>query len=355
MTTPDVSVIIPCHNAAVTLPLQLEALARQENAPAFEVLVVDNRSGDDPAAAITAWQDRLPALRIVPAADLPGAAYARNVGVAASSADHLLFCDADDLVARDWVRAGHDALQHVEIACGSDVVLTDEEFTTVDAVWADHLDALPGGRVEVRTAAIDYPILLGGNVAIRRSTFVAVGGFDAALVSGNEDNDLAVRAERAGHLINRAPAMRAALRERRGARALFARSRVAARGHIELCDLHDLWTVSPHLRGHAWRLDIVRAGAASARMLIRPASERDWRALAGRWGVAVGFWEGDLRRRIPRRPPPVPLIGAGLRSEQIEFTFAGTASDPDQPGKPDTPDDADKPDQVRPEYDNEDT
>lgn len=350
MTTPDVSVIIPCHDAAATLPLQLEALARQQDAALFEVVVVDNRSGDDPAAVVAAWQDRLPALRIVPAAEFAGAAYARNIGVAASSAEHLLFCDADDVVARDWVRAGHEALAQVEIACGSDVVLADVEFTTVDAVWADHLDALPGGPVEIRTAAVDYPILLGGNFAIRRATLLALGGFDAALVSGNEDNDLAVRAECAGHLISRAPAMRAALRERRGVRALFSRSRVAARGHIELCDRHDLWTVSPHLRGHAWRLDIVRAGAASVRMLTRTA-DCDWRALAGRWGVAIGFWEGDLRRRIPRRSAPVPLIGAGLLTEQIEFAPAGPASDPD---RTDNPDDTDKPDQVTPDHHRED-
>lgn len=38
---PVLSVIVPCHNGASTLGIQLEALASQVGAPPFEVIVVD--------------------------------------------------------------------------------------------------------------------------------------------------------------------------------------------------------------------------------------------------------------------------------------------------------------------------
>ena len=43
---PEISVIIPAFNAERFLPLQLEALDAQSGAPSYEVVVVDNASGD---------------------------------------------------------------------------------------------------------------------------------------------------------------------------------------------------------------------------------------------------------------------------------------------------------------------
>lgn len=42
----DVSVIIPSHNAAETLPHQLRALAQQKTTVVYEVIVADNGSTD---------------------------------------------------------------------------------------------------------------------------------------------------------------------------------------------------------------------------------------------------------------------------------------------------------------------
>lgn len=308
----DVSVVIPCHNAARTIGLQLEALARQESATGFEVIVVDNLCTDTSLEEVERWRSGLAGLRVVRAPELPGAGYARNVGVAAARGDKLLFCDADDLVAPDWVDAGAAALDRVELACGVDVTLPDEAFDEVDRLWAEHFAAPTASELQLRETPSDYPILLGGNLAVRRATYLELGGYDASMRSGNEDNDLAVRSERAGHLIHRAPAMRIAIRERADLRGFYRRARVAGRGHVQLVDRHDLRDSSPYLRAGTWRYDLPRALGAAAVMTTRPTARRDWPAVATRVGAAVGLWEGHWLARRSGFEAPDP--GRGLRA-----------------------------------------
>src|SRR3954447_15734888 len=104
MTHTSVSVVIPALNAAGTIGTQLEALAQQDADVEWEVIVVDNGSSDTTLEVCRSYESRLPALRTLTCAR-PGTSAARNTGAAASSADLLLFCDADDEVAPGWVAA----------------------------------------------------------------------------------------------------------------------------------------------------------------------------------------------------------------------------------------------------------
>ena len=87
---PEVSVVVPTFNRIDTLPEVLDALARQEGAPSFEVIVVDDGSTDDTARWLAAR----------PADDLPlrtlrqenrGPAAARNAGVAVARGEWVAF------------------------------------------------------------------------------------------------------------------------------------------------------------------------------------------------------------------------------------------------------------------------
>ena len=92
MDNPEGSVVIPCFDGEATLGLQLEALATQQAAPPFEVIVVDNRSTDGTRSVVKKWQSTLPNLRLVVADDEAGAGYARNVGAGAAIGQYLMFC-----------------------------------------------------------------------------------------------------------------------------------------------------------------------------------------------------------------------------------------------------------------------
>src|SRR3954453_11016098 len=76
----DVSVVIPCLDAAEVLPRQLEALANQEREGAWDVIVGDHGSTDDTRAIAESYAGRLPSLRVVDASERQGRQHACNAG-----------------------------------------------------------------------------------------------------------------------------------------------------------------------------------------------------------------------------------------------------------------------------------
>jgi GT2 family glycosyltransferase len=96
------------YDAAATIGLALESLARQSLAHAIEIVVVDS-SRDDTVAAVVG---RHPTVRLLRSRERLFAGAARNRGAAVAHADILAFLDADCTVAEDWaerVVAAHAA------------------------------------------------------------------------------------------------------------------------------------------------------------------------------------------------------------------------------------------------------
>ena len=67
---PRISVVIPAYNAERFLPLQLEALDMQSDAPPYEVIVVDNRSSDGTAALVDRLAIPLTSTALTPSASI---------------------------------------------------------------------------------------------------------------------------------------------------------------------------------------------------------------------------------------------------------------------------------------------
>lgn len=98
MTAPEpdgrrVSVVIPAHDAATTIGGTLTGALTQTHAD-VEVVVVDDGSTDDTAAIVAAHGDRVVLVR----QEHAGVSAARNAGMAAATGDHVVFCDADDIM-----------------------------------------------------------------------------------------------------------------------------------------------------------------------------------------------------------------------------------------------------------------
>ncbi|MBS1673006.1 MAG: glycosyltransferase [Actinobacteria bacterium] len=320
IVSPAASVIIPCRNSTRTLGLQLEALARQVDAPVFEVVIADNGSSDELEQLLDGWRDQL-RLRLVDASERPGAAYARNVGMSAAVADKLLFCDSDDVVASDWVAGGCVALDLVDVFSGPGFRIADGAIgDDLDDIWR-RLDRElePGLPVRAGTT-VPWPIILGGNSGMRRATAWAVRGYDAGLPGDVEDNDLAIRLQDAGFPIASAPGVRIAYRSRTGARQAFRAARSRGISHVFLCARHHIEDRSPVLVSGRWRLEPLRVLASGSRMALRPKT-RDLEGLASRAGLTIGVYEGKLRHALGR-DRAIPAIGVGLEMETIEH-FTG--------------------------------
>jgi glycosyltransferase involved in cell wall biosynthesis len=177
------SVVVPARNAAAVIDDQLAALAAQTAGARMEVVVVDNDSRDRTASRVEGWRDRLPELRIVPARERHGPAYARNVGIAAATTDRVLLCDADDRVAPTWAERLVAALDRADFVGGAISSWRGTELGAPRMVGGSGFGFLP----TIATC----------NAALHRPVWDALGGFDESLRTG-EDIDFAWRAQLEG-------------------------------------------------------------------------------------------------------------------------------------------------------------
>jgi glycosyltransferase involved in cell wall biosynthesis len=178
---PAVSVIVPAHNAAATLPRTLAALAAQDFSGEREVVVVDDVSTD--ATAALAEQA---GVRVVRLTEQGGPAGARNAGIAATTAPLIAFTDADCEPAPGWLTAMVAALGDAGIAGGP--VLPDPGVPVG-----------PFDRTLRLTAA--SPRFETANLGVRRDVAEAVGGFEAFVAPPDhfgEDALFGWRAKRSG-------------------------------------------------------------------------------------------------------------------------------------------------------------
>lgn len=94
MKPPRVSVVMPCYNAAATLPRALNSLAAQTYA-SFEVVAVDDGSDDDTADILAAYARHDARVHVVRQAHA-GLVAALNHGLAAARGAFVARMDADD-------------------------------------------------------------------------------------------------------------------------------------------------------------------------------------------------------------------------------------------------------------------
>jgi FkbM family methyltransferase len=219
------SVIIPAHDAAGTLGRQLEALAAQEGAPPFEVLVVANRCSDATPSVAASFVDRL-ILRVIVADERPSAAYARNQGAAAARGRYLLFCDADDEVSPSWVSRMVAPLEDGRAELVGGLVNVVREGLP-DWIYDWRYSRLDGSCI--REAHTRLPYAIGASLATTRDAFRQVGGFDERFSgAGAEETDLCWRLLRAGYKIGEAPDATIRYQPRRD----FRTARAQARGYV---------------------------------------------------------------------------------------------------------------------------
>ena len=313
---PLVSVLIPAKDAAQWIPEQLAALDDQVDAPPFEVVIADNGSTDGTPQAALAGAHAF-TVRVVDASGPSSASHGRNMAARAARGRILLFCDADDLVGPAWVRSLTDAVADdpSRIATGA---LHHGRFNSPEVLAAYQIGPDPEVDELARPTAVKenpggfaghLPTVAGGNFAIHRSAYLALGGMDAAYPGGAEETDFAWRAQQSGMRVVSVPQAVVHYRLKSELRSLFRQQRIQQRGRIyPWTRYRDSPMQGPSLKGSA--LEVVRGAAAF------PASRRDegaQLAWSARVGAHVGALEGMVRYRrgLPDRRTRLLRRGRG--------------------------------------------
>jgi glycosyltransferase involved in cell wall biosynthesis len=274
-----ISVVVPVKNGMPWLDHQLRALAAQELAADWEVVVADNGSDDESRACVQQWSERHAHIRLVDASARPGAAAARNVGVEAARGDLLAFCDADDVIRPGWLAAMLVALADADLVAGV------FDFGALDG------EAQPA-PVPAATRQLGFlPFALSANLAVRREPFEAVAGFCEAL-SPEEDVDLCWRLQLEGYRFEVATDAVVDKRERGGVKPMFRAAWAYGRCGPRLYERY---------RGNGMRRDLRGATKAWAWLaihapgLINPVRRRQW---VRTFGIRAGRLTSSIRHRV---------------------------------------------------------
>ena len=182
----------PTFRRSGQLPRLVAALEAQTLDPAcFEVVVVDDSSGDDTAAVLAELAAGSPLrMRIMSTEENRGPALARNIGWRSTAAPFVAFADDDVLPVPGWLSAGLDALRR------SPRVGVLQGRTTLPPGTPPLTELAPWSLWRVVDDA--GPFFQACNIFYRRDALVAAGGFDEAISWWGEDTDLGWRVLAAG-------------------------------------------------------------------------------------------------------------------------------------------------------------
>ena len=190
-TAPAVSVIVPTYRRPHLLPRALNSLLNQTFTD-FELIVVDDGSGDETAEVVAGFVD--PRLRYICLETNGGVANARNQAVERAQGEWLVFVDDDDRVEPTFLAELVDLISHAPPTVGFvwswksivELTATGERVIRVETYRVVSPQPIPGADLPHRPR--------GGSsgLVVRRRVFEEMGGFDPAFYSV-DDTDLLLR------------------------------------------------------------------------------------------------------------------------------------------------------------------
>lgn len=184
----SLSVIIPTHNRPEKLATLLGGLRHQDLAAAeYEIIVVDDNSVPPVALPPSAEGPRVTLVRL----DEIERSAARNTGAAVATGEWLVFLD-DDMTVEDNFLSCHMSAHRAwpnTLVVGS-IRLPDETALTAFGRFRQSLE--DRGLPQKPGLASMPNFCTAANMSLSRELFLRIGGFDGAIVSG-EDQDFALR------------------------------------------------------------------------------------------------------------------------------------------------------------------
>ncbi len=328
----DVSVLVGTYNRSRLLASTLDGLAAMQVRAGltWEVIIVDNNSTDGTRAVVEARGRNFPVRLRYLFEPRQGKSHALNSGIAASSATIIVFTDDDVRVDAQWLEAGVRPL----------LERTDIDYTGGPALpmwevppprWLQGASGVIRGPI----ATLDYGpeafiledkrrIAMGVNMAVRRTVFQRVGGFNpdldrqGASLLGQGQAEFFFRTRMAGIRGLYVPAMVVehhvpASRMHRGYHRRWWYWKGVARARLHL--LHPISELGIDQRAAPQFLRTPRfmwgSAVSDARRWLSALVRRDTTQRIERELMLV-YFAGYLAERLRTRQPPRAMAGPGL-------------------------------------------
>lgn len=191
MSEPVASVVLPTRGRAAYLEVALDSLAAQDVAEPWELIVVDDGSGDGTRELLERRGVR--SVRFDPAR---GHTPARNAGVDASTAPLVAFTDDDVSAPAGWLRAlVEGARRHPEAdAFGGPIRARFEGRTPRGCGREDP----PLTTLDLGAEDTTAELVWGANMAVRREAVERVGRFNETIHGGGDEQEWLERLHAAG-------------------------------------------------------------------------------------------------------------------------------------------------------------
>ncbi len=194
MTQLPVSVLVPVYNGEDTLAGCIESVLAQDY-PALEVVVVDDCSTDGTNAVLSAYADRVKALRNERNS---GIAKTYNRALSASTGEIVMMLASDcELAAPDYISrlVRHFEDSTVGAVAGKAIIPDFERADAVERIFA-RLNILDINDPDRGVHEVNFvEVRCDG---FRRRVLESVGGLNEDLFRSNEDQDLSIRIARSG-------------------------------------------------------------------------------------------------------------------------------------------------------------
>jgi glycosyltransferase involved in cell wall biosynthesis len=176
----EVSVVVPVRDGAASLPVLLESLAAQDlEAERYEVIVVDNASGDGSGELAASLGAR------VAFEAIPNRSRARNAGASTARTDLFAFIDADCTASPQWLSA--------LLACRGRASLVAGPVEIETRTPANAIERFESFWRFDQESTVAQGWAATANLMVERSAFDAVGGFDPEYRHIGEDADFCLR------------------------------------------------------------------------------------------------------------------------------------------------------------------
>lgn len=194
------SFVIPCYNeehnigrCLTSVHQAIEAWQSQvtDTSREAEVMVVDNGSTDQGVAIAKEIADTVLEFNRVHISRL------RNAGGEAAQGEIIIFLDGDIVVPGDWLSHVDEFFCEPNVDAIGYVDLAPDDAPWFARFWGQRVTAKRGVKKEIDT-------LPGRNIAIKKSVFTRISGFDDGLQTG-EDKDFIMRARKSGAVVYTSP------------------------------------------------------------------------------------------------------------------------------------------------------